>query len=796
MFGKELLKKKVLCFSIATSLLVSIMPVCGAVKGINSKGTEPQFDTESIIVVMSQDKELTCEEVKNRYAHLEIENVIDLDKGVDNSKSGKNKSMKFVLKNKSRNSVLKAVEKLKNSPGILTAEPNYTMAKCATTPNDTNYNLQSNMRLISADKAWDLTTGSPDITVGIVDSGVYIDNKDLLPNAWINENEIFNNYIDDDGNGYVDDYFGYNFDDNNGDCLDDDGHGTLCAGLVAAQGNNYSQIAGVSWNTKIISLRVQGTSHHTATVESMVAAVNYASQMGIPILNISMGTYGYSQALYDAIKAYPGLVVAAAGNYASNNDSSPFYPASFDLDNIISVASTDGSDILAPDSNYGSTSVDLTAPGEKIIWSTGTGTNLIDSGNGTSMAAPQVAGAAALIMAYKPSYSVSDVKKAILSSVDVISGLSGKVATSGRLNVYNALLYQVPDNTPPTASGFYVYNLQGSTLSTILSNHEGELWSNKSYFRAKLNGVTDTNGVQGVQFYVSNYDYPDTYSSTIVNGIQDPGTNSWYADIPVGGNNMTIQAFPIDNLGNTLINSMKGNSSYKYTKSFNTDYNTPGGYTNIEPQGSYLIDASNRYVTNANQVKIRVNAHDTDGAPWSSSSIKSVALRIYRNGSSSYENRLAKYVSGNANRSGDYEYVYIRPNVTAENSYKVVAIITDYAGNSYSAEPKYFVFDTQSPRGTVSTPSSTVYGDSFDVYINNVQEASNVTRILFPTWTDYNGQDDLIWYEGYRVGEKEWKITINRSNHKYEKGLYYIHVYTEDSFGNFAIAGATEVTLY
>ncbi|HEX9062592.1 MAG TPA: S8 family serine peptidase [Clostridia bacterium] len=790
-------------FISAKKITSIVVTMAFAITAFSSKGfaletakavNEPDFATDSVIVVMSDTNgEEVTKKVQTVFSDVGIESVTNLDSFESATKDKRRRHIKFKLKNKSKSEVLKAVEKLKSKPGVLIAEPNYVMSKCTTTPNDELYYAQSNMKLISADKAWDLTTGSPNITVGIVDTGVYIDNKDLLPNMWTNSKEIPNNRIDDDGNGYVDDYFGYNFDDESSDCFDDDGHGTLCAGLVAAKGNNSIQVAGVSWQTKIASLRIVGASHHQALAGDMIEAVNYASKMGIQILNISMGTYAYSQALYDAINAYPGLVVTAAGNYMSNNDSSPFYPASFDLDNIISVGNTDGNDKLAPDSNYGKTSVDLTAPGEKIIWSTGLGSNTYDSGAGTSMSAPQVAGAAALIMAYRPSYSVQDVKKAILNNVDVVSGLSGLVATSGRLNVYKALMADV---AAPTATGFTLYGLSdtGST-STIPVNHEGELWTKTPKVRAVLSGVTDDTGVQGVKFYVSDYYYPNSGSSRIVDGQRSGVTNNWYVDVPVSGNSMTIQAFPVDVNGNTLLDTKKGDTSYQYTKYFGSDTTSPSGYTYIEPQGNYYIDVNNRYVTNAAQIKLRINVNDSDGAPWISSSVKNVSVRLYKNGSTSFTSYTAQYVSGYQNRSGDYVVTFNKPNVTGEIPYRVSAIITDYAGNSFTTEDKYFVVDTQSPRGTVITPSSTVVGDSFDVYLDNVTDAVNVDKIYFPTWTDANGQDDIIWYEGYRVGEKTWKITINRSNHKNEKGLYYVHVYSQDILGNFGIVGATSVTL-
>ncbi len=376
-------------------------------------------------------------------------------------------------------------------------------------------------------------------------------------------------------------------------------------------------------------------------------------------------------------------------------------------------------------------------------------------------------------------------KKRIIASVFTVFTIFASLSTG----VFAA------DTSAPTASSYSVYNLSGSQTSVIPVNHEGETWSNRSTVRAIINDVTDVSGVQGVKFYVKYTSYPYSNVQSEYNGQQIPNTTNWYADIPVSGDSVTIQAFPIDNLGNTLYNSMKGNISYQYTKSFQSDFNIPGGFTSIEPQGSYWIDAQDRYVTNAAQIKLKATVHDSDGAPWSSSSVKSVSFRLFKNGSNGFSGYSSTYISGNQNRSGDYVCTFNRSSLTAETSYKVVAVIIDYSGNSFYTTPKYFVTDTQCPQGIVSAPSNTVYGDSFDVYIDNVSEASYVDTVYFPTWTDANGQDDLVWYTGYRVGEKTWKITINRSNHKNEKGLYYTHVYTSDFFGNLGFAGGTYVVL-
>jgi len=292
---------------------------------------------------------------------------------------------------------------------------------------------------IDAPEAWDISTGN-NVVVGVIDTGVDYTHPDLNDNMWTNPGETLGNGIDDDGNGFVDDYYGYDFINEDGNPFDDNFHGTHVSGTIAAEGNNGIGVTGVNWNAKIMALKFLD-SGGSGDYFDAIQAIEYSVLMGARITSNSWRGYGYSQSLYDAIAAAGSagqLFVAAAGNESNNNDS-PFqaYPASFDLDNIISVAATDQFDQLAGFSNFGATSVDLGAPGVSTLSTfPGGGYGYLD---GTSMATPHVAGVASLILSQDSSLSPLEVKALILNSVDPLPSLTGITVSGGRLNAFNAL---------------------------------------------------------------------------------------------------------------------------------------------------------------------------------------------------------------------------------------------------------------------------------------------------------------------------------------------------------------------
>lgn len=322
------------------------------------------------------------------------------------------------------------------------AEPDY-IRRFSKTPNDTQYGELWGMTKISAPAAWDITTGNKLTLVAVIDTGMDMDHPDLISNLWNNEDEIPGDNIDNDGNGYVDDVNGWDFVDEDKNPEDADGHGTHCAGTVAATGDNANQVAGVCWSASIMPIRV-GTSQGLADSD-IVDGIRYAARNGAKVLSNSYGGSGFSQTTYEAI-AYANnlgaIFVAAAGNGGSdgigdNNDLFPQYPASYELPNIIAVAATDQDDNRAVFSNFGALSVDLAAPGVNIVSTYLNGAT--SSLDGTSMACPHVAGALALFASTDPGINPAEAKQLLLQSVDLLPDLTGKVVSGGRLNLQRLL---------------------------------------------------------------------------------------------------------------------------------------------------------------------------------------------------------------------------------------------------------------------------------------------------------------------------------------------------------------------
>jgi len=337
---------------------------------------------------------------------------------------------------------------LEKQTNIEYAEPDYLVWPLAM-PNDARFSELDGLNNIGqfggridadidAPEAWDLQTGN-DIVIAVIDSGVDYLHPDLKDNIWVNVNEIPNNGIDDDSNGFIDDVNGWNFVNNSNDPMDQRDHGTHVAGILAATGNNQAGITGVNWRAKIMPLKFiddQGV----GSVSKAIAALEYAVANGVRISNNSWGGGKFSQAMYDALSAANAaghLFVAGVGNDAKDNDGFPHYPSSYDLNNVIAVVATDNRDQLAEFSNYGVRSTDLAAPGVAIL-STAKN-NRYQMLSGSSIAAPFVSGVAGLILSQNAHLTISDLRSALLNAVDKQDSLIDKVASGGRINAFKAV---------------------------------------------------------------------------------------------------------------------------------------------------------------------------------------------------------------------------------------------------------------------------------------------------------------------------------------------------------------------
>ena len=295
---------------------------------------------------------------------------------------------------------------------------------------------------ISATLAWATTTGTDKVVVAVLDSGVDYTHEDLIQNMWMRPASMAP-YQDDDL-GTIDDEHGFNAIDGLSDPMDENGHGTHCAGIIGAEGENDIGITGVNWKVQIMPLKFMNAGGF-GTTKDAIEAINYVidrkkAGVNVRIISASWGSTQRSRALEEVIrKAYENdiLFVAAAGNSTVNNDRNPHFPSSYNVPNVVSVAALDRHDELAKFSNYGVKSVAIAAPGVDIL-STWLG-NAYEEKSGTSMATPVVSGVAALILAEHPRMSVDELKKKLLASTDPIVALKGKTVTGGRINAAKAL---------------------------------------------------------------------------------------------------------------------------------------------------------------------------------------------------------------------------------------------------------------------------------------------------------------------------------------------------------------------
>jgi len=354
-----------------------------------------------------------------------------------------------------------AVRGLSNVAAVEYAEPNWIYTHSATS-NDPYYTDGSlwgmygdatspaNQYGSQAGEAWAAGhTSCGDVWVGIIDEGYMYTHTDLAANAGTNPGEIAGNGIDDDGNGYVDDVYGWDFDGGDNSVFDgvDDDHGSHVAGTIGGAGGNGTGVAGVCWNVKLINAKFLG--RRGGTTANAIAAVDYMTDLktrhGLNMVatNNSWGGGGFSQGLQDAIGRAGDagiLFIAAAGNSGDDNDTTASYPSNYPNANIVAVAALVKDGTLASYSQYGATTVDICAPGSAIVStvparSKGSVVSAYASYNGTSMATPHVAGAAALYKSTRPGATAADVKAAIMDSAVPTASCNGKVVSNGRLNV-------------------------------------------------------------------------------------------------------------------------------------------------------------------------------------------------------------------------------------------------------------------------------------------------------------------------------------------------------------------------
>ncbi|AUN98965.1 subtilase [Bacteriovorax stolpii] len=477
-----------------------------------------------------------------------------------------------VLKVSADKSMESVIATLKNNPNVEFAEPNFIYSVnpikeenvvskkllkspftdfTAATPDDPSFGKLWGLRNtgsnepngsagvegadVNALKAWDITKGSRAVRIAVIDTGVDYTHPDLKANMWVNTKEIAGNGIDDDGNGFIDDVYGYDFANNDSNPMDGNGHGTHCSGTIGAVHDNKIGVSGVMSDVQIMAVKFLGDDG-SGSLEGAIKAIDYATMMNVDLMSNSWGGGGRSEALLEAIKraSDKGIIfTAAAGNSSSNNDSSPSYPASYDTPNMVSVAATTAQNGLASFSSFGRNSVHIAAPGHNILSTVNGGG--YDVYSGTSMATPHVSGVLGLLLAKEGRMPHSVMRERLTMTSVPVTALRGKTQTAGRIDAYNLLTDVRPERSGPKNDAWKKQALE----SSLESDHP---------YADNMN-VAKTITIPGAKYIrvkVAKYDLEQGYdylriadgAGNTVEKVTGAGTN--YTTDYIEGNTVTI----------------------------------------------------------------------------------------------------------------------------------------------------------------------------------------------------------------------------------------------------------------
>ncbi len=440
-----------------------------------------KFKTSSATSTMINSKELSpkntgkssINKLNKKFSAKKLEKVFK-------EEAGKNKKdLRFATVYKVKTSkginIKNAVEEYKKDPNVEYAQPNYRYKKDQI-PNDTYYNDLWGMAKIQAPSAWDITTGSSDVVVAVIDTGVDYNHEDLAANMWTNVNEIPGNGIDDDANGYIDDVKGWDFFNNDNDPFDDHSHGTHVSGTVAGVANNAKGVAGVSWNSKIMALKFLSGSGSGYSSDAAVAT-RYAADNGAKVINNSWGAYGSpyeDQTLSDALDYAHDTHNVVIANAAGNSYGDVYKATPANNNNVIAVAATNSADSRASFSNYGQR-IDVAAPG--VYVKSSIPGNSYANFSGTSMASPHVAGLAALLLSAEPTLNNEEVRQILKSSIDDLGASGWDIYYgAGRINANKTLtrgsVLKAHIDSPDSSIVFETINIVGSASGPNFKSYQ------------------------------------------------------------------------------------------------------------------------------------------------------------------------------------------------------------------------------------------------------------------------------------------------------------------------------------
>lgn len=787
---RNLVAKTVLIAFIITNIL-SYFPSISFAAG---KNTTDKSENKHKIVNINHEKT----EILIKYKDSTKETTIkeNVKKKVKLKKiNTKKKFKKFkidLLEIDENDDIIKTIEELKKDPNVEFVQPNYKL-DVATAPSDPMFDNQWGLqngndkevegqlgRLgvdINAINAWNLTQGSSNVTVGLLDTGVDINHEDLSSNIYVNAGEIPDNGIDDDGNGYIDDVNGWDFANDDENVYDDvalDTHGTHVAGILAAS-NNSTGIVGTAPNIKIMPLKfINGNWGYTCDA---IAAIEYAMKMSIKIVNCSFGGTDDNYALKDTMLNSGILFVCAAGNRGSDVASYPVYPACFDIPNVLSVASIDSKGVLSQYSSYGN-KIHVAAPGVNILSTTPN--NTYEYFTGTSAAVPFVTGIAALLKSYLPDLNITEISQRIKNNTVPCTNLTGKVSTGGRVDAFAALTNSKPETD--------TYTDEGNKDETIAAGQQGgnidtwytmdQLAKIKEQFHYGESGVSPASG--NYSFTVNDMSLPApgfqvnisrTYNSR--SSKRTPFGCGWSFGFEgyVEGTNVVDVSLPNGSVERFKLND---HNLYESDESRSTFVkNTNGTYLlTTQDQYKYTFGSSRHLVKmeDRNGNVININIDDLGRISKISDTVGREYLITYSSTSKLIENikgpgdRTVTYTYGGGGRlstvidsmGGTMRYFYDSSgylNEIQDHNYKTIQKITY---NHAEGDNKDRV-------------SQAI--DSFGDVINYTYERDTWNRTSKTIITDANGRTSTYWYDSslypIRVQDTEGK-SIYTEYYKYD----------------------------